>query len=468
MKTRLYKTSRFTAMLIIAMSLVTVACERDLSEDAVFAEFPNDGDVFTDAFSAGLDYFPFVDAGAVPEAFSVVSDDVFEGTMAMRFDVPTFGNGFVGATFSTTARRNLTTFDALTFYAKASQVASIDAIGFGIDGETANRFMTTVNGLELTTAWTKYVIPIPDASKLDNETGLFWLAEGASFEGDEGGYTFWVDEVRFENLGTVAQPRPAIFSGNEVVEQAFTGASIQITGLTQTFNLESGENRTVMAAPSYFDFISSDVDVAQISEFGEVSIISEGSALVTAQIAGVLAAGSLEITSEGGLEAAPTPTLPASEVRSIFSDAYPDETTSVFTPGFGGSTTVTTITTAGVGNSVLSYANNNFTGIIFDNTVDASSLNFLHVDVFIQEPTAQIGIQIRDIGGNQMIDTDVNTGFPTNDDRDFRFNITGLTAGEWTSFDIPLSGDIANQKENLGALILTDGPNFLLDNIYFF
>ncbi|MFD1062248.1 glycosyl hydrolase family 16 [Winogradskyella litorisediminis] len=468
MKKSTYILSRITNVIVIAMLFTVSSCERDLSEDAVFATFPNDGDVFIDAFSAGLDYFPFVDAGADPQAFTVETDEVFEGTAAMRFDVPTFGNGFVGATFNTTARRNLTTFDALTFYAKATQVASIDAIGFGIDGETANKYMTTVNGLELTTAWQKFTIPIPNASKLDNETGLFWLAEGASFAGDEGGYTFWIDEVKFENLGTVAQPRPAIFEGQDVVEQAFTGASVQITGLTQTFNLENGENQTVMAAPAYFDFISSDVEVAQISETGEVTVISDGSAFITAQINGVLAEGSLEITSSGGLTAAPTPTQPAAIVQSIFSDAYVEATTSNFTPGFGGSTTVTTITTAGAGNEILSYANNNFTGITFDSTIDASSQSFLHVDVYIQEPTAQIGIQIRDVGANQMIETDVNTGFPIGDDKDFRFNITGLTVGQWTSFDIPLSGDLANQKDNLGALILTDGPNFILDNIYFY
>ncbi len=442
-------------------------CERSFSDDVEFATFPANGDVFIDNFSAGLDFFPFVDAGADPEAFSVVTDEVFSGSSAMRFDVPSFGNGFVGATFNTTANRDLSGFDALTFYARASQAASIDAIGFGIDGSTNNRFQVTVNNLDVSTRWEKYVIPIPDPTMLVNESGLFWLAEGASFEGDEGGYALFFDEIKFERLGTIAQPNPAIFSGQDVTEQVFTGSSLVISGLTQTFNLASGINQTATAAPAYFDFSSSDNSVAIVNELGEVSVIGVGTATISALLGGVAAQGSLAVTSGGGLPFAPTPTIPEANVSSIFSNAYPDATAINFAPGFGGSTTETTLTSNN-GDEILSYTNNNFTGIIFDNTVDASGLTFLHVDVFVQDAGTQVGLQIRDIGANQMIETDVNNGFPIGDDVDFRIDLTGLTVGQWTSIDIPLGGDLTTQRNNLGALILVGGPNFILDNIYFF
>jgi hypothetical protein len=466
MKNIKYRNIRLILLLGLG-SILLSSCERDFSEDVEFAKFPADGAVFLDAFSSGLNYFPFVDAGADPEAFSVDTDEVFAGDAAMRFDVPAFGNGFVGAAFNTTAKRDLSGFDALTFYAKASQAATLDAVGFGISGETNNKFQVTLNGLGISTRWEKYVIPIPDASKLTDETGLFWLAEGASFEGDEGGYVVWFDEIQFEKLGTVAQPRPAIFSGEDLTEQSFTGSTIPINGLSQTFNLDSGINRTVTAAPSYFDFTSSNIEVARVSELGEISIIGEGTAEITAILGGVLAEGSLAITASGSLDAAPTPTLPQSKVKSLFSDAYVSETVINANPGFGGSTTETTIVTAN-GDSFLTYANNNFTGIIFENTVDASELTFLHIDVYVQEAGTEVGIQIRDIGPNQLIETDPNTGNPIVDDKDFRFTLTNLTVGQWTSFEIPLSGDIAAQKNNLGALILTGGPNFILDNIYFY
>ena len=118
--------------------------------------------------------------------------------------------------------------------------------------------------------------------------------------------------------------------------------------------------------------------------------------------------------------------------------------------------------------SFLTYVNNNFTGILFENTVDASALTFMHVDIYVQDAGTSVGLQIRDIGPNQMIETDVNTGNPIADDKDFRFTASGLTVGEWSSFEIPLGGDLATQKNNLGAIILVGGPNFILDNIYFY
>ena len=114
------------------------------------------------------------------------------------------------------------------------------------------------------------------------------------------------------------------------------------------------------------------------------------------------------------------------------------------------------------------YTNNNYTGILFNSTIDASTLTYLHVDIYTQQVGTEVGIQIRDIGANGVIDTDVNTGNPIGDDKDYRFNATGLTVGGWTSFDIPLGGNITLQKNNLGALILVGGPDFILDNIYFY
>lgn len=466
MKNIKYINFRFILLLGLGSALL-LSCERELSDDVEFAAFPPDGDVFIDTFSSGLDYFPFVDAGADPEAFSVDTEEVYAGDASMRFDVPAFGNGFVGATFNTTANRDLSGFDALTFYAKASQAANINSIGYGISGETNNKFQVTALDLAVSTRWEKYTIPIPDPSKLIEETGLFWLAEGASFEGDEGGYILWFDEIKFEKLGTVAQPQPAIFWGEDLTEQAFIGSNLTISGLAQTFNLADGTNQTVFIAPSYFTFESSDNGVATVNELGQVTVLGAGTTTISAILAGVRAEGSLEITSNGVLQAAPTPTRPQTSVESIFSDAYQNSTESNFSPGFGGSTTETAIITTSDG-EVVSYANNNFTGIIFDNTVDASGLTFMHIDVYVQQAGTEVGLQIRDIGANQTIDTDVNTGLPIGDDKDLRVDLTGLTVGQWTSFDIPLDGDLTTQRNNLGALILVGGPNFLLDNIYFY
>jgi hypothetical protein len=61
------------------------------------------------------------------------------------------------------------------------------------------------------------------------------------------------DELKFEKIGTIAQPRPST-NGQDKVETQFKGNSVDMAnyGLTQTFNLESGLNQTVIQHPLIF------------------------------------------------------------------------------------------------------------------------------------------------------------------------------------------------------------------------
>jgi len=158
----------------------------------------------------------------------------------------------------------------------------------------------------------------------------------------------------------------------------------------------------------------------------------------------------------------------------VFSDRYQDVVQINFDPGFGGSTTQVSLferlnNNAGepFNDQALVYSTNNFTGILFDGVVDASNLTFMHVDIFVENEDASIEFQIRDAGDNRIIDSN-NNGFPINDDRDFRRTISNLNPGEWNSVEIPLTGNIANQKDNLAGIILVGGPDFIVDNIYFY
>ena len=71
------------------------------------------------------------------------------------------------------AGRDLSGYDALTFYAKASQ-GNLSEVGFGQDFITNNFLVSTVN-LSVGTSWAKYTIPIPDASKLVEERVSFGM-----------------------------------------------------------------------------------------------------------------------------------------------------------------------------------------------------------------------------------------------------------------------------------------------------
>jgi len=460
--------TRYIILTLSALAVFT-ACERTLSDDAILPTFPKTAEIFTDDFiGMGANfYFPFADAK--PDVFSLDQTEGFESMASIRIDVPNAtdpSGSYAGAIFRTDGvGRNLTGYDALTFYVKASQGISLGSVGFGID-YLADKYQVILSNVNVGTNWTKVIIPIPDPRMLAEERGLFWFAAGT--QGTNGsGYTLWFDEIKYERFNTLRQVRSSIFEGNLSSVKTFTGTSLTITGLTQLYNLENGKDVTISSTPSYYNFFSSDTSVATVDALGKVSIKAAGKTEITASMNGIESEGKLSIESLGNLPPSPTPTKPPGDVKSIFSDAYTSVTESNFTPNFGGSTTTTTIlqTTSG---DILQYIGNNFTGILFDNTVDGTSFGFLHIDAYVENPSASIGIQIRDIGPNKTIETNVFTGFPSGDDKDFRTNLSGFQSGVWKSFDIPLSGNITNQKNNLGALIITDGPNFFLDNIYFY
>jgi hypothetical protein len=86
-------------------------------------------------------------------------------------------------------------------------------------------------------------------------------------------YTLWIDELKFEKLGTIVQPRPSISNGQDKVETQFKGSvNMANYGLTQTFNLESGLNQTVTQHP-LISFKSSNIEVARVSDAGIVTLL---------------------------------------------------------------------------------------------------------------------------------------------------------------------------------------------------
>ncbi|HRF40526.1 MAG TPA: hypothetical protein PK198_17160, partial [Saprospiraceae bacterium] len=186
-----------------ALLLTAWACERDVA-DLEPAAYPTNPNVFIDGFSAGLNYGAF--GSSVPTAFQVDNEVTYNQSRAsMRFEVPDVNDprgAYAGGVFFTSTGRDLSGYDALSFWAKASQPANIDVLGFGNDfGES--RYQVSLSGVGVNTNWKKYIIPIPDPSKLKTERGMFFYSEGPE---NDRGYTFWIDEVKFEKLGAVAHP----------------------------------------------------------------------------------------------------------------------------------------------------------------------------------------------------------------------------------------------------------------------
>lgn len=457
----IYSKTSFLFGLILS---VIVGCERDPSNDTDFATLSNDGEVFMDGFTGGLDYFPF--EGSYFGAFTVDKETKYKGAAAMRFDVPNVGDpsgAYAGAIFRTGTGHDLSGYDALTFWAKGTQAGTINEIGFGQDfGE--NKYLVTTD-LQLTTNWRKYVIPIPDAYKLTAERGLFWYAEGPE---NGKGYTFWIDDLKFEKLGNIAQPRPTIFNGDDVVLNTFTGVTVPITGLGQTFNLGSGIDKKVVPAPGYFKFKSSNTSVATVSENGFISIVSEGTAVITASIGGVAAAGSMTVKVSGNFQLAPTPTRAPSDVTSIYSDTYTNVPVDFFNGYWEPYQTTQSAEFVIGGNRMLNYTNFNFVGNQFANpTVDASQKSNMHVNMYIPNSVPanmDFLITVVDFGADKA------QGGGDDTREQIFFDKAKWIPNTWITLEFPIT--MAN-KNNIGQIIyeninFSSLDNFYLDNIYFY
>jgi len=457
---------RFKKHFSLAILVVLlIGCERDLS-DLEPISYPTNPEIFIDDFSAGLNYAAF--GGSVPKAFSVDEEVTYNNSrQSMRFEVPDVNdpNGaYAGGVFFTEVGRDLSGYDALTFWAKASQAASIDIVGFGNDlGES--KYQASVSNLLVNTNWKKYVIPIPDPSKLKMERGMFFYSEGPE---NERGYTFWIDELKFEKLGTIAHPQHAILNGEERVESSFAGVSKAIDGLISVYNLPEGINRAVSVTPAYFEFTSSDPSIATVDEFGNVMIIGSDTAVITATVGGVAAEGSLTIQSMGAYLNAPTPEHAPENVISLFSDAYANVPVDYYNGYWQPWQTTLSADFEVNGDHVLNYTNFNFVGIQFSSpTIDATSMTHLRVDMYIPNPInagTVFKIQLVNFGANGAPGGGDDTAFT------LTFNSAALVSQGWKSFDIPLASFTGlTSRAHLGQIIFegTNLPNFYADNIYF-
>ncbi len=455
---------KFKKYIPLSIALILLmGCEREL-DDLQPATFPKNPEVFIDGFSAGLNYSAF--GGSVPTAFDVDNDVTYNSSKAsMRFDVPNAGDpegAYAGGVFSTQVGRDLSGYNALTFWAKATQSATLDLVGLGNDLGTS-KYQVTISGLSVSTSWEKYIIPIPDPSKLTAEKGMFFYSTGPV---DGKGYTFWIDELKFENLGTIAHQKPMILDGIDKIESAVNGLKFQVGGLKLSINLPTGIDQTVNVAPAYFTFNSSNPGVASVDALGMVTVHSGGTTVITAVSGGKEAQGSLTVNSSGEFTHAPAPAADQENVISIFSNAYTNVPVDFYN-GYWQPYQTTTSSDFKVGeDDVLFYTNFNFVGIQFTTpTINATSMTHLHMDIWIPNevaPSDKLLVKLVDMGPDGALD---------GNDPTLSYEIKGpLSSQSWISVDINLSG--LQSRSKLTQIILerigTSLSGFYLDNVYLY
>ncbi|WP_153797729.1 hypothetical protein [Foetidibacter luteolus] len=462
---------RITACILIVFGLLFFGgCKKRDITGLRDVAYPTTGEVFIDDFTGDLAYSAF--GGSDVKAFQVDKQETYASSSAsMRFAVPDANSpqgSYAGGVFYSKTGRNLSGYNALSFYIKATQAATIGSIGFGNDlGES--KYLVTLNAVAVNSNWKKVIIPIPDASKLTAEKGLMYYSAGPE---NDRGYTFWIDEVKFEKIADLAHLTGIIFNGqNNTIAKAETGDKITINGLMATVNLPSGINETVNISPYYFTFLSSSTGVAGVAENGLISIVDAGTATITAKLGSETAAGSLSITSTGApimpAEAAPAPTRDAANVISLYSNAYTNVPVDTWNTHWQFSTTENFFVTVS-GDDIIRYRSLNFVGIEFKNPpVNASSMQVFHIDMWTPDATEapnNFKILLVDFGANGV--------FGGGDDSQHEIEVTSpvLATKKWVGIDIPLSSFTGlTNKAHLAQLVLSGSvPNVYLDNVYFY
>ena len=471
---------KYTITTLIVMMIMAAGCERNLDELPLATNYNADPEVFTDGFSAGLDYFAW---GKVTN-FSLDYTEKYSGTASMKFEVPNAGDPFgttAGGVFQAAAGRDLSAYNVLTFWAKASESDTLSTVGFGsssIKGVSDETYKVTLSDLIVSTTWTKYYILIPDPSKLTHEKGMFYYWVDPRKGGK--GFTFWIDELKYENLGTVAHIKAGtIFSGRDITLNNVENGDYKIPDLSATYNLPTGVNQTVNFPGTYLTLKSSNPTVASVDKPGTYTVINRGSTLITAKLGENIVKGSLLINSIGApalpSTEAPNPTHAVTDVVSIFSNKYVNATVDSYQPYWtwsGGGLTVDYSTNAINGNNIIRYSNYNdtynqnrvFVAISFETTpIDVSKMTHFHMDVWVPDTSPNLTnkptMTLEDWGANYGGTSSAGTyNHPAS-----------LPVNQWVSLDIPLSAFTGlTSKAHLVHLILDNFPTVIyVDNIYF-
>lgn len=453
--------STLRSLLALAVALVLAGLAGCSGRDPAELEVARariDPVVFADAYGDDVYFQGF--SGTYYEAASVDSFYAYDSRKSLKVVVPGRDwalGAYAGGVLTAAEARDLTDFNALVFWARASTDCVLNEVGFGNDNTGASRFSVSRFNIPLTTEWRQVVVPIPAPAKLIAERGLFLFSERWE-EANPAGHELWFDDIRFARVPDIRNPRPSV-SGSR---QSFVGATIGIRGTRTIFNV-GGTNFAVEHQPGYFDFVSSNPAVAVVAG-DRIRVVGEGSATLTATLNDTLrVAGAIGVTGYSPPPAAaPRPTLPAADVIAMFSDAYATVPVDTWNTGWNYSTTEDELYTV-AGDVARMYFNLNFVGVQFlTRTIDASAMTHLHLDVYAPAGSEFKVKVVAFSGDNGTAVGEAELTFDADSTPPFR-------AGEWCSLDIPLASfPLAAPWAHMGQLVLSsrDAQLVLVDNVY--
>ncbi len=458
-----------TLFVVLTALVAFNGCKRDL--DLLNpAAYPKDAEIFSDGFGPGVQFQAFGDSKL--DALTVTVDEKYSGTTSIKITVPNDGDQFctypyAGGVLVSAGGRDLTGYNALTLWAKSSvEVPSKFKIGIGNDNTGTSKYVAMQENLSLHTIWTKYILPIPDAAKLTKEKGLFLFA-ASNINGT--GYNIWFDDIKFESIGTIISPRASITTGS--FDNAIEGDTMLVnsSAINVTFDL-NGKDISVQASPSYLTYFSFPDSVATVNTDGVIRAAGPGNATVTAKLGSVDVTGKVKVNNvkaaTGPAGPAPTPLPTSDKVVSLFSNAYNNIPVDTWNANWPNKAKVADRV---IGTDSLKlYTTLDFAGIIFaKNTINASSMTHLHMDIWTQYPisaASSFKVKLVDFGENGVY------GGADDAQSEIAFTMPVIKSGSWVSLDIPLFDFSALTSESHLAQLVISGTlkTVWLDNIYFY
>lgn len=413
-------------------------------------------------FSDNYDGVSFVGFGGAANNVTVDATTLYSGRKSIKAVIGSVD--YSGGAFVSTGNRNLSTYNALTFWAKASVANSTLNVGIG------NNATTTVLNAEsldiaLTTNWVKYIIPLPNAAKMINYNGLFHFADGPVNR------TIWFADIQYETLplAQVAAPTGGTASWPSATVAIGTPFQMNPAPNTVAFTTPVLPNggRLTDVAWRWFNLTSSNPAVATVSQDGLITAVSAGTTTVTGTIGGVAIPGSATFTVSAPLAVpstiAPAPTRLAADVISLFTTVYTNRPVETWrTSWSAANNTLTDPFVIGTRN-VKKYELSNFVGIEFGaaniaNAIDATTMTHLHVDIWTPNPATNLRIELVNAAG--VAGTAIGA-----------YQAGALASGSWVALNIPLSsftGLTAKDRLNQLLFVGSSPMTIYVDTIYLY
>ena len=317
---------------------------------------------------------------------------------------------------------------------------------------------------------THYTINYGDSNGTTEEE--ISVGETVSFTYTEGSYDITVEAFGMNNTKTTEiVPLEVSFNAPEIKEftienDEFISKQVNVTvdaDYAISFDVDFGETEDQ-------ELVSANIGETASFKYTdagtyEITITVKGTAIETTTIT-----ETFEVTKilQPAVKA-PTPTVHPNNVKSIFSDAYPEQAIglSEVNPGWGQSTVLNTIEIEG--DNVWKFDLLNFSGIVTDygNPTNLSDMTHVHIDYWT--PDAE-NLKIK-LVNTVLKDTD---GAPQ-DVYETEVAVGEITKDEWVSVDLDLSL-FEHSDSNYGALLekitqiilSSSSATVFVDNFYFY